>query len=115
MKTLSRIEWSELRNQGGPGIELFFVIAEPIDGGIGWTFYERSSWDVSWIQVTPRLSWLFRVVGDDGRSRPPIKHPKPSAISLRSIRGNSPNRSNRRQAHHRPEVRWLKTRYRRSK
>lgn len=49
------VEWSEIRRVGDGGAEeLFLVKGERTREG--WSFYERSTWEVQWFQVAPALN-----------------------------------------------------------
>jgi hypothetical protein len=50
MSNGERIEWEELRKIG-LGCEWFYMIAEKIEQG--WKFYERSTNEVRWFEISP--------------------------------------------------------------
>jgi hypothetical protein len=56
MKT-NRIEWEEQRSDWRGACEIYYVIAERDENEeMGWTFCERSSWDICWIPIVPTLN-----------------------------------------------------------
>ena len=62
MKT-TRIEWQEQRRDDCGGWELFDVIAErDAADQTGWAFYEKTSWDVTWIRIPATLSRLAKAL-----------------------------------------------------
>ena len=70
---ISRIEWEELREIPGGGKETFSIIAERDEGDpTGWTFYERSSWDVLWIRIPTTPARLAEVLTIDDSQQTPI-------------------------------------------
>jgi len=60
MKT-TRVEWSEIRRSECGGSETVFVIAERESADVtGWSFYERSSWDILWVRYPATLCRVVR-------------------------------------------------------
>jgi len=55
-----QFRWSELRNADRPDNELFFVISELTSDC--WQFFERSSWDTTWISVPATSELIIRAV-----------------------------------------------------
>lgn len=51
MLTCTRVEWEELRTDGRREPERYFMIAEWEGNGI--RFFEKSSWDIRWIEIRP--------------------------------------------------------------
>lgn len=59
----TRIEWKEQRQGDGGGWELFDVIAERDHADkTGWAFYEKTSWDVTWVRIPATLCRLAKAL-----------------------------------------------------
>ena len=67
MKT-TRIEWQEQRRGDCGGWELFDVVAEKDAAErTGWAFYEKTSWDVTWIRIPVTLCRLAKALIEEER------------------------------------------------
>jgi hypothetical protein len=74
MKT-TRIEWQEQRQGEWGGWELFDVIAETDKTDkTGWAFYEKTTWDLAWIQIPATPCRVAKALNGAARLKSRLGH-----------------------------------------
>jgi hypothetical protein len=88
MKT-TRIEWQEQRRGECGGWELFDVIADrDATDKTGWAFYEKTSWDLTWIRIAATPCRLAKASIEEQRMESRIRHASFHMPALLGVRRN---------------------------